>query len=126
MPKVEQLLAELSGLGIAVHAVTLWCEATEGNKQRYGCPHGMGGPVHSGVWYSELCEPDPFDVERQGLNVSESDLEPLALASDCNSLVLGYCTTGILARPEYSPCLAPGFWLAVPEAWQSVALGSGA
>src|SRR6478672_9085536 len=50
LDKAQRLLDELSRLGIAVRVVTLWCEASEGNKQRYGCPHGMGGPVHGGIW----------------------------------------------------------------------------
>ena len=118
-PKAEQFLAALDRLGVAAHMVTLWCEASELNKQRYGCPHGMGGPVHNGVWFSEMCEPDPFNVEDHGISTADSTLEPFALSKACNSLALAYASTGIKGRSEYSPCLAPGFWLAVPSGWQS-------
>ena len=117
--KSEQFLAELTRLGIAAHTVTLWCEASEINKQRYGCPHGMGGPTRDGVWFSEMCEPDPFNAKDHGIDIDQSELDPFALAHECNSLTLAYVSTGIKDRPEYSPCLAPGFWLAVPKDWQS-------
>jgi len=117
--RAEQFLAELTRIGIATCIVTLWCEASEINKQRYGCPHGMGGPIRNGVWFSEMCERDPFRVEDLGVDISESQLDPFALARACNELALGFATTGIRDRPEYSPCLAPGFWLAVPEDWRS-------
>ena len=119
LPKYEQFLAALTTLGIAAHAVTLWCTASETNKQIYGCPHGMGGPVHNGVWFSEICERDPFDVQDHGIGIEQSHLDPFALAQECNSLTLAFVSNGIKDRPEYSPCLAPGFWLAVPDSWQS-------
>ena len=117
--KAQQFLATLTRLGIAAHVVTLWCEASDINKQRYGCPHGMGGPVHNGVWFSEMCEPDPFNVEDHGIDMAQSELDPFALAQECNSQTLAFVSSGIKSRPEYSPCLAPGFWLAVPKDWQS-------
>ena len=117
--KADTFLSALTQLGIATHAVTLWCEASETNKQRYGCPHGMGGPVHYGMWFSELCEKELFDVESKGVNIFDSKLDPFALAQECNSLTLAYVNNGIQDRPEYSPCLAPGFWLAVPDDWKS-------
>jgi hypothetical protein len=117
--KSEQFLAALTRLGIATHRVTLWCEASETNKQLYGCPHGMGGPVHGGVWFSEMCEPDSFNAEDHGINIAQSELDPFALAHDCNSLSLAYVNTGIRDRPECSPCLVPAFWLAVPKDWHS-------
>jgi len=125
LDKAQRLLRELSSLGIAVRLVTLWCEVSESNKQRYGCPHGMGGPVHGGIWYTEMCEPDPFEVACYGIDISTSELDPFALAKSCNALALDYVNAGIVTRPEYSPCLTPGFWLAVPDTWKSRALVSG-
>lgn len=119
LDKAQRLLDELSTFGIAVHLVTLWCAASESNKQRYGCPHGMGGPVHGGIWYSEMCDRDPFDVARHGIDISKAELDPFALAKSCNALALVYVNAGIATRPDYSPCLTPGLWLAVPDTWKS-------
>jgi len=117
--KADQFLADLTRLGVAAHMVTLWCEASDSNKQRYGCPHGMGGPVQHGVWFSEMCERDPFDVKDHGVNVAQSQMDPFELARECNSLIANYVSTGMKERAEYSPCLAPGLTLAVPDNWAS-------
>jgi hypothetical protein len=117
--EAERFLERLTKIGVAVDCITLWCEATDANKQRHGCPHGMGGPVHNGVWFSEMCERDPFDISDHGIEIADSQLDPRVLVEQCNSLALSYVTTGMKLRPEYSPCLAPGFWLAVPESWRS-------
>ena len=119
LAKSEKFLATVTTLGIAATAVTLWCTASETNKKIYGCPHGMGGPVHGGVWFSEMCERDPFDVKDHGISIEQSQLDPFVLAQECNSLALAFVSAGIKDRPEYSPCLAPGFWLAVPKSWKS-------
>lgn len=112
-------LEEMAQLGIAAHVVTMWCSASDDNKERFGCPHGMGGPVQRGVWFSEMCEMNPFDVGDHGISVKDSSLDPWQLASVCKSKVLGYIHEGMRDRPEWSPCLWPGIWLAVPDDWVS-------
>ena len=115
----DTFLASMSLLGVAIHRVSLWCEASERNKQRYGCPHGMGGPVHNGIWFSEMCEHDSFKVEDHGISIDQSQLDPITLAAQCNSLASDYVFSGMEARQDYSPCFAPGFWLSVPRDWRS-------
>jgi hypothetical protein len=117
--KAEAFLEEMSRLGIASHCATMWCEATAENKEALGCPHGMGGPVNYGIWYSEMCETHPFDVEDRGFDIMKSRLEPFALARTCNAIVLSYIQEGMRKRLEWSPCLVPGIWLAVPDDWRS-------
>lgn len=115
----EAFLEDLAQLGIASHTVTMWCKASDENKRRYGCPHGFGGPVQNGVRFSEMCETNPFDVTDYGINMEESALPPHQLASECKAKILAYIQQGMRARPEWSPCLWPGIWLAIPDDWIS-------
>ena len=113
----EQLIAGVTELGVAIRGVTLWCDCTEENKIRYGCPHGYGGPRHGTGFFSEMCETDWFNVEDLGIDVSASDVDPESLVAICNDLARQYARVGMAQRSDYSPCLVPGFWLCVPAGW---------
>lgn len=96
-----------------------WCDCTPENQKRFGCPHGYGGPAHArGGYFSEMCEEDPFEISDPDLDPHTSMLEPYEVVRRCNAIVLEYCSAGMEARPEYSPCLCPGLWLAVPDDWR--------
>lgn len=118
--KAEAFLTHMTQLGIAASMVTLWCEASEANKAQFGCPHGMGGPIRDGIWFSEMGEGDLL-VSDVAVDVQTSLLDPFALAGECNDVCLRYTTEGIPALANYSPCMVPGFWLAVPKDWRSLA-----
>ncbi len=115
---IESFLESMTNLGIAINVVTLWCDCTPNNKDRYGCPHGFGGPRYESGYYSEMCERDPFDVAKSYPDLIADDAAPEDLVNKYNAAVREYVETGIKSRPEYSPCLVPGFWLVVPKAWK--------
>jgi len=116
--RCASFIEHLSGIGVAAHLVTLWCDCTPENQKRFGCPHGYGGPAHAlGGHFSEICETDPFEIGDPDLDPRTSMREPSEVVRRCNSIVLEYCIAGMEARPEYSPCLVPGLWLAVPDDW---------
>ena len=108
----------VSDLGIAIEMVTLWCHCTDENRQRYGCPHGYGGPKCDGGYFSEMCERDSFEITMDALSSSA----PGALKHEvhkCNEQAMNYVRDGMKRRSDYSPCFVPGFWLAVPDKWKN-------
>jgi hypothetical protein len=114
----DEVIARLTELGVAINIVTLWCDCTEENKSRYGCPHGYGGPMHAAGYFSEMCERDYFDVKDFGVDLSAEIVDRASIITTCNKLAAEYVATGIKQRVDYSPCLVPGFWLAVPKDWK--------
>ena len=116
--KCERLIAGVTELGLAINLVTLWCNCTEENKARFGCPHGYGDPRHATGFFSEMCERDYFDVSKLSVDVTGNDVDPASLVSLCNDLAWQYVSAGMLQRADYSPCLVPGFWLCLPDHWR--------
>jgi hypothetical protein len=114
----DQFISGLTAIGVAIHFITLWCDCTELNKSRYGCPHGYGGPIHATGYFSEVCERDSFDVEALGVDVWGPVDDQPSMISKCNGLATAYVTAGMKERRDYSPCFVPGFWLAVPKDWK--------
>ena len=50
-----EFINSLTNIGIAINSVGWWCNATDENKTKYGCPHGYGGPMTKFGWFSEMC-----------------------------------------------------------------------
>jgi len=119
--RAESFLSDVTELGIAVNVITLWCDCTDENRGKYGCPHGSGGPAHEvgSGYYSEMCESDPFEITEDDVDPSGTGLDPPKLVEISNNHALRYVRIGMKSRLEYSPCLVPGFWLRVPETWKS-------
>jgi hypothetical protein len=114
----EAFLEALNTLGIAVNRITLWCHCTEGNALRFGCPHGHGGPLCRGGFYSEVCEQDSYEVAHPRPPGNDpSDLS--RWVRECNDSAKQYVLSGMKRRQDYSPCFTPGFWLDVPEDWRN-------
>ena len=118
LPMCDTFIDGVSRLGVAVTYITLWCDCTEQNKRLYGCPHGLGGPRYPGGFFSEMCERDSFDAAESGVDVRLQNTDPDAFVTACNALARDYVNVGIPLRPEFSPCLVPGFWLSVPDDWK--------
>jgi hypothetical protein len=117
--RCASFIERISHIGVAAYLVTLWCDCTPENQRRFGCPHGYGGPGHSSDGYfSEMCEKDPFEISNPDFDPRTSEREPAEVVRRCNAMVLEYCISGMEARPEYSPCVTPGLWLAVPDDWR--------
>lgn len=53
----------LTDIGVAIDSILWWCNATEENKSKYGCPHGYGGPMTKVGWFSEMVH--EFDEIRE-------------------------------------------------------------
>ena len=51
---VVEFITTLTRIGIVVKSINWWCNATEENKNKYGCPHGYGGPMTKDGWFTEL------------------------------------------------------------------------
>lgn len=115
---IDSFIGSMSDLGIAINIVTLWCDCTPGNELKYGCPHGYGGPSYESGYYSEICEHDPFDAAKSIPELITDEAVPADLINKYNTAIREYVETGIQGRPEYSPCLVPGFWLVVPKDWK--------
>ena len=110
---VEAFLEGVSQLGVAIRAITLWCDYSPLNRERYGCPHGFGGPRNGEGFYSEMCEHEYFWLDETSFDFSQDDAVARSL-----TLAREYVYQGIPRRPDYSPCLLPGFWLWVPDDWE--------
>lgn len=117
MSRTESFINAMTTLGVMINAMTLWCDCTPANSRQWGCPHGHGGPSYSeDCYFSEMCGELEFGVV---------SWEPLfdgfrsivdAVAAQ-HQKVRAYLHEGIKEYPRYSPCLVPGFWLAVPDEW---------
>ena len=98
---VENFVRELTALGIEITAVSWWCHCTDENKGKYGCPHGLGGPVsvyHDG-WFSETCELYSTDFS--------------------NDKIMSYIFDEFPAHEHYLPCMVPALCLDVPDDWKN-------
>ena len=103
--KAENALAfidELSAMKISIKSVTWWCHCNNQNKEKYGCPHGGGGPV------SEYYEG----------HFSEMYHMPEKVVA-CNEEAKEYITNEVKRENFYSPCIDPAFWLDVPDEWKN-------
>lgn len=90
---IKNLVDELILNDVIIERCSWWCHCTLGNKQDFGCPHGMGGPrskYYEG-WFSET-------------------QLPMTLFDD-NKEILPYLLEMLLKEEWYSPCLVPGLWL---------------
>ena len=113
-------IERLAELPVAVHFLTWWCHCTPESTSRLGCPHGMGGPINpwGDGWFSECIGYPDVDVTDFGLILDQADLSPQNLARSCANIVSTYLTKQFPEASFFSPCLAPGLWLYVPDHWR--------
>ncbi len=115
-----QLMDEFSKKAVAVERVSWWCHTTPESALKYGCPHGLGGPLNKfGEGHFSECPQYPeFVVAEHQSPVNEYSLDPLIYAEKCNALVANYINNVLPNESFYSPCLYPGLWLNVPFNWK--------
>lgn len=119
---IENLILELTTIGIIIDGVTWWCHCSEENKRLYGCPHGMGGPqsVFYEGWYSEM----GIDYESAEIPQAIYDkLEKGKVSSDdikaMNDIIKDYIDE--FSKDErFSKCFTPAVWLHVPKEWNRI------
>lgn len=117
MARTESFVDAATALGVMISAMTLWCDCTPANTRQWGCPHGYGGPRYGeDCYYSEMCGELEFGVVSWEplFDGFESVMEAVAAQ---HRRVRTYLQVGIKEYRWYSPCLVPGFWLAVPDEW---------
>ena len=62
--KYSDFIDDLSAIGLMIESISWWCNATDDNKSKYGCPHGYGGPMTKYGWFSEMSH-DYNDLEKR-------------------------------------------------------------
>lgn len=115
--KAIQALAKLP---VAVVNLSWWCHVTPENKDKYGCPHGYGGPINR-FGIGRFCECDHypiFSVENHGVNIKEAMIDATRFASKCSELMCDYLENQLTKEEFFSECLSPGLWLCVPDDWK--------
>jgi hypothetical protein len=103
--KIENASAfinELSMININVKSVTWWCHCDSQNKEKYGCPHGGGGPMseYYDGYFSEM------------YHMSDKVVT-------CNKEAINYILNEVINQKFYSPCIDPAFCLDVPDEWKN-------
>ena len=121
--KYFEFIDELTQIGLMVEAVSWWCHATDENKNRFGCPHGYGGPMTKNGWFSEMSH-DFDDLENEVLLciANNTDQDSIKAINDkVKSLIINKQTItyadGNYLTFDKNPCLTPGIWVYVPDDW---------
>jgi hypothetical protein len=115
-----QLVDEFAKMTVAVERLTWWCHTTPESTLKYGCPHGLGGPLNrfGEGHFSECTHYPEFVLAEHHSPIDEYSLEPHLFAEKCSQLVTNYIKNALPNESFYSPCLQPGFWLNVPFDWK--------
>ena len=113
------LIDELTELSVAVENLTWWCNVTEENKSKLGCPHGYGGPLNTygEGWFSECVHYPDFEIPKLPDPIDEYAMSLSAFVEKCNRLAINYIKNILPTESFYSPCLYPGIWIDVPPDW---------
>jgi hypothetical protein len=112
---LESFIIELTAIDVAICNVSWWCNATDNNKKKFGCPHGMGGPETKHGWFSEIVqEEDDLQIDHKRESIAE-----------INQRALKIIKSKTMDKPydpaltfETTLCLTPGLWLQVPDNWK--------
>jgi hypothetical protein len=121
-----EFINSLTNIGIAINSVGWWCNATDKNKTKYGCPHGYGGPMTKFGWFSEMCH--DFDeigeIENELFLSLANDFKPETIKSINEKVIILILnkrtitfSDGTFLTFENNPCLTPGLALYVPKDW---------
>lgn len=118
--KSLNLIDEFSSLSVAVSSISWWCHYTDETKSKYGCPHGMGGPLnrYGEGMFSECVQYPIFDVSEVLIQIHKNSMTPKTFSKKCNEAVANYIIKILPTESFYSPCLYPGLWLQVPDNWR--------
>lgn len=124
---IVDFIQNLTNLGIVINALLWWCNATDENKDKYGCPHGYGGPVTRVGWFCELGHvfDDICAIERDLFQSLDFDfkVENVKIINDKTIQLIQNKKTSTYAEGTFltyqnNPCLTPGFDLYVPNDWK--------
>jgi hypothetical protein len=117
---IEDLIIDLTNLGVAINGVTWWCLCSEDNMKRYGCPHGLGGPksAFSDGWFSEMgIDYESFDISQETYDQFEYGKvwhkEIKSLNESVNNYIFEF-----LKDDRCCECFMPSIWLHVPREWK--------
>lgn len=116
----------LTNIGITINSVNWWCNATDENKAKYGCPHGYGGPMTKFGWFSEMCNDfDEFsEIENELFLSLDNNFTPETI-KNINEKAIDFIQNkrtityadGTFLTFKNNPCLTPGLDLYVPDNW---------
>ncbi len=115
---------ELTELEIAIESVSWWCHCSPENEKKYGCPHGMGGPLcnYFDGWYSEMPDYDKIIVDAK-FDSTVLDINSNALFIIKNKKTREYHfpeNRGVFSLDfKKDTCFTPGLCLFVPEDWKN-------
>jgi hypothetical protein len=118
--KIDNLITELTEIGIAINGVTWWCYCSEENKEKSGCPHGMGGPksIYKVGWYSEMgLDYECFNISQNVYDKFESSEVTFKEIKSLNESVRKYIYDFSQDEKSFN-CLTPALWLHVPREWK--------
>jgi hypothetical protein len=117
----------LTEIGVAINSMAWWCNATDENKNKFGCPHGYGGPMTRVGWFSEMCQDfDEISTMEQDLFLSldiDFKAETIKIINEKtielikNKRTITYAD-GTFLTFQNNPCLTPGLDLYVPNNWK--------
>lgn len=119
--KYSDFIDDLSEIGLMIEGISWWCNATDDNKSKYGCPHGYGGPMTKYGWFSEMSH-DYDDLENEILVVdifsqdSVREINEKAKNIIKSKRTITYADGSFLTFKD-NPCLTPGLCIYVPENW---------
>jgi len=124
---VFDFINALTDIGIAINSINWWCNATDENKSKFGCPHGYGGPMTRVGWFSEMCHDfDEISAVEQDLFLSldiDFKAETIKIINDKtielikNKRTITYAD-GTFLTFQNNPCLTPGLDLYVHNDWK--------
>ena len=116
----------LTNIGIVINSVSWWCNATDDNKTKYGCPHGYGGPMTTFGWFSEMSHDfdEICEMESELFLSLDNDFR-VETIKNINEKVVNHILTkqtttyadGTYLTFKNNPCLTPGLDLFVPDNW---------
>ncbi|WP_214629716.1 hypothetical protein [Paenibacillus agaridevorans] len=118
--QIENLINELTSIGVAINGVTWWCHTNEDNKKLYNCPHGLGGPssIFFNGWFSEM-GPDyeSFDPTQEVYDQFEAEMVTQGEINILNESVRRYIKD-FKKNDLFEDCFYPAIWLHVPREWR--------
>jgi hypothetical protein len=124
-----KFINDLTNIGITINSVSWWCNATDENKIKYGCPHGYGGPMTKLGWFSEMCHEfdEISEIENELFRLLDSNFK-FEIIKSINEKTINFIqnkqtTTyvdGSFLIFKNNPCLTPGFDLYVPIDWARI------
>lgn len=118
---VDDLIKELTNINVVINGVTWWCHCSDTNKERLGCPHGMGSPISDfyNGWFSEMCHLEMYDIPENELQHLKFDENTPSEIKSINERIKNYIKD-FSNHKDYTECLTPALWLHVPNEWKRV------